>query len=437
MDCSGQGLTQFPSRLILAPGSNTISLDMSDNNIQNVSFAVERFYQNVNNETLNYKSITKLNLSRNKIRIFHQECMPPNLEMLYLYNNSISSFRQSDVNFFDSLIDKTNLTMKFGNNPYECNCDSKALYHFVRNRGVKIEDRNLLKLKCDTGDMEMWSASLEDFCVPHLHSWVIILVIVLVILCVCIVVASLMYARRDIVVIWLYAQPFGRKFFSEDLIDKEKPYDAFISYSQEDSEYVESSLLPGLEHPEDPGDKFKCLIHTRDWNVGEMIPDQIIHSVESSRRTIIVLSKSYIDSMWTKLEFRAAHKQALQDRTQRVIIVVLGELPTKEDMEDDLKKYISLNTYLEAGDPWFWQKLRFALPHRGRMVKTRTRRETDKLELMRSQAELELGKRTPSPKTLDAKTLLKENRTNGHVNGGYANGHAKSRQWPLHFKRKH
>merc|ERR1712242_283112 len=225
--------------------------------------------------------------------------------------------------------------------------------------------------------------------------------------------------------IWVYAQPWGKKLFTEDIIDKEKPYDAFISYSQADSEYVEQQLLPGLETPADAASpRFKCLIHTRDWSVGEMIPDQILHSVESSRRTIIVLSPAYIDSMWTKLEFRAAHKQALQDRTQRVIIVVLGELPTKEDMEDDLKKYISLNTYLEAGDPWFWQKLRFALPHRGRMVKTRTRRETDKLELMRSQAELELGKRTPSPKTLDAKTLLKENRTNGHVNGGYANGHA-------------
>jgi len=232
-----------------------------------------------------------------------------------------------------------------------------------------------------------------------------------------------LYTQREIVVIWLYAQPLGRKFFSEDLIDKEKPYDAFISYSQADSDYVETSLLPGLEQPEDPGDKFKCLIHTRDWNVGEMIPDQIIHSVESSRRTIIVLSKSYIDSMWTKLEFRAAHKQALQDRTQRVIIVVLGELPTKDDMEEDLKKYISLNTYLEVGDPWFWQKLRFALPHRGRMVKSRTRRETDKLELMRSQAELELGKRTPSPKNLDVKTLLTEHQSNGHANGGFSNGH--------------
>ena len=93
---------------------------------------------------------------------------------------------------------------------------------------------------------------------------------------------------------------------------------------------------------------------------------------------------------------------------------------------------------------------RFALPHRGgRVLRGRTRRETDKLELMRSQvyktliyfrkihfflfqAELELGKRTPSPKNLDPKTLLKDHQYangNGHINGGtisngFANGHA-------------
>merc|ERR1712113_461806 len=93
--------------------------------------------------------------------------------------------------------------------------------------------------------------------------------------------------------------------------------------------------------------------------------------------------------------------------------------------EEDLQKYISLNTYLDSEDPWFWQKLRFALPHRGgRVLRGRTRRETDKLELMRSQAELELGKRTPSPKNLDVKTLLTENQSNGHANGGFLNGHA-------------
>ena len=104
--------------------------------------------------------------------------------------------------------------------------------------------------------------------------------------------------------------------------------------------------------------RFKCLIHTRDWSVGEMIPDQILHSVESSRRTIIVLSPAYIDSMWTKLEFRAAHKQALQDRTRRLVLVTLGSLPALASLDEDLQNYIRTNTYLDSRDPWFWQKLR-------------------------------------------------------------------------------
>ena len=41
-----------------------------------------------------------------------------------------------------------------------------------------------------------------------------------------------------------------------------------------------------------------------------------------------------------------------------------GELPPTETMEEDLKKYLSMNTYLDSEDPWFWEKLRYALPHR-------------------------------------------------------------------------
>ena len=40
------------------------------------------------------------------------------------------------------------------------------------------------------------------------------------------------------------------------------------------------------------------------------------------------------------------------------------------------------------------------------------------------QAELELGKRTPSPKNLDVKTLLTEHQSIGHTNGAFSNGHA-------------
>ena len=34
------------------------------------------------------------------------------------------------------------------------------------------------------------------------------------------------------------------------------------------------------------------------------------------RRTLIVLSKDFIKSMWSTMEFQAAHNQALKDKTQ-------------------------------------------------------------------------------------------------------------------------
>ena len=67
-------------------------------------------------------------------------------------------------------------------------------------------------------------------------------------ICLIIALFSLLYLyNKDTINIWLYSQPWGRRLFSEDLIDKDKPYDAFLSYAQEDSEFVERDLLGGEE----------------------------------------------------------------------------------------------------------------------------------------------------------------------------------------------
>ena len=92
--------------------------------------------------------------------------MPPYLEELYIDNNLISSFRPSDVDFFNRLVDNSNLTMKLGNNPYKCSCDSKELYYFVKYGGGRIKDRYLVKCETGYGYMPLWSALLEDFCEP-------------------------------------------------------------------------------------------------------------------------------------------------------------------------------------------------------------------------------------------------------------------------------
>ena len=65
-------------------------------------------------------------------------------------------------------------------------------------------------------------------------------------ICLIIALFSLVYLfNKDTIKIWLYSQSWSRVLFTEDLIDKDKPYDAFLSYAQADSEFVEKDLLPG------------------------------------------------------------------------------------------------------------------------------------------------------------------------------------------------
>merc|ERR1719510_1364780 len=108
-----------------------------------------------------------------------------------------------------------------------------------------------------------------------------------------------------------------------------------------------------------------------------MIPDQIVESVESSRRTVIVLSENYVKSVWTKMEFNVAHTQALNDSIQRLIVIKHGDLPDLGDMDDNMGEYLKMTTYLDSEDPWFWEKLRYALPHRGWRRQQRKRRNTE------------------------------------------------------------
>ena len=77
----------------------------------------------------------------------------------------------------------------------------------------------------------------------------------------------------------------------------------------------------------------------------------------------------------------------------KIIVVVKGEMPPKEKIPDGLYDYVRTRTYLSWQDPWFWKKLRYALPHKG-TAKTRCfqglfghrggNRHSDQLHLLQS-----------------------------------------------------
>lgn len=174
-------------------------------------------------------------------------------------------------------------------------------------------------------------------------------------------VSGIYYRYEQQIKIYLYARGCCLCCVHEEDLDADRAYDAFVSFSHKDEAFVMEEILPKLER--EPYN-FKLNVHYRNWIPGEMIPSQISQSVDQSRRTIIVLSRNFMQSVWALLEFRTAHVSALHEGRVRVIVIVLDDVVDDEDLPEEMRGYLRNNTYVRWGDPWFWDKLIYALPRR-------------------------------------------------------------------------
>jgi len=317
------------------------------------------------------KALEHLDLRNNLLTKIDTAGLPVHLKHLALAGNQVQQLSDENLAHFS----KEGLTVNLEGNPFLCSCSSLNLHSFLLEHYPSVDKFKNITITCNVEEevVEKYLYELKEveFCEP-----IPVLLISLVFgffLLLVFFVLFLQLFYGDIIVIWVFSRPWGKVFFSEDLVDREKPFDAFLSYAHQDSEFVEGELLPKLESPDDPREhQYRCLIHGRDWQVGAMIPDQIHDSVASSRRTVVVLSRSYLESSWSKMEFQAAHQKGKRERAQRVILIVHGDLPPLSQMDQDLQKYIKANTAIHTDDPWFWQKLRYALPRKRHREKQRS-----------------------------------------------------------------
>ncbi|NWI09670.1 TLR21 protein, partial [Crypturellus soui] len=142
-------------------------------------------------------------------------------------------------------------------------------------------------------------------------------------------------------------------------------YDAFVSYSENDSEWVENIMVQELEQACPP---FRLCLHKRDFVPGKWIVDNIIDSIEKSHKTLFVLSEHFVQSEWCKYELDFSHFRLFDENNDAAILILLEPIQGKDIPKRfcKLRKIMNTKTYLEwpAGEEQqqiFWKNLKAAL----------------------------------------------------------------------------
>lgn len=187
--------------------------------------------------------------------------------------------------------------------------------------------------------------------------------------------AYLRYKRE--LKVWLYARGVCRSLqcIKEDELDEEKLFDVFLSFSSRDADWVHAQLLPGVEAL-----GFSVCTYERNFKGGFLLQDIIRDAVACSRRTLLLLTGNFVESEWCRWEFRLAYQRALGDHTNRLVIVLVDEVPV-DSLDEDLQAYVRASNYVSWGEPNFWDKLLYSLPKKDSKRKLITNRGVEEHEL--------------------------------------------------------
>uniref|UniRef100_A0A182MAU0 TIR domain-containing protein n=1 Tax=Anopheles culicifacies TaxID=139723 RepID=A0A182MAU0_9DIPT len=347
VNCNDQNLTVVPAisspTVLSDEGYRFIELNLANNMLQELQMTGK-----------GWTSVRQLLVANNNLTELPYDSLPEQLEVIDASGNQLAKF---DPLLVRVLANRTKLRdISLSGNPWHCECD-EPLLQFVSDNVARITDFS--HLRCADGQ-PINTGTQKALC-----QYRTVLIVVLSVVVACLAIAGLifywLYTRyQHEIKVWLFKHDRLRWLVEEEQIDQDKRYDAFISYSHKDEDFIVSTLMPKLEGA--PWN-FKLCWHVRDFMPGELISSQITKAVEDSRRTIIVLSPNYIESVWGQMEFNTAYLQSVADKRNRVIPIIYEDIGDIETVDAELRAYLKTNTYVRWDDPWFWDKLRYAMPH--------------------------------------------------------------------------
>ncbi|XP_003742102.2 toll-like receptor Tollo [Galendromus occidentalis] len=312
-------------------------------------------------------NLRELYLSNNNLNYINNATFShlKSLEILHLNHNYLVEISMTTLQHNIRLSD-----LRLAKNLWTCDCYfTQDLTVFLHERGDMVRD--IFQLSCvynETTALPLWELNVTECHNPseatlvrqfRLMGDLLPLAVVLGVVLLIILIAMLtLVAYRRQMSVWFFSR-YGIRMFQRAPVEEEKLFDAFVSYSKKDEAFVAQMLAPGLECGNPP---FRLCLHYRDLPmVGGYLSEAIQEAVESSRRTIVVLSEHFLKSEWCRYEFKSAHHEVLNNSNHKLVVIFLGRVSYRE-LDPDIRMWLKHSTFLHWKEKRFWDKLRYSLP---------------------------------------------------------------------------
>nr|UFQ90036.1 toll-like receptor 2 [Haliotis discus hannai] len=252
--------------------------------------------------------------------------------------------------------------INLSNNPFTCTCELLWFRNWMKktmaNHSIMFTQYPR-RYECRAPNVHR--LQLKDFdptaksCSPR-KEYTVLLSIILSITLVFIITTVVAYRYRWYLFYWISLLRRRRQRGQAAPL-LEMKYDAFISYSNPDGDWVYDELMGYLEG--EAG--LRLCEHSRDFESGKLIVDNVFEALDSSRKTVLVISNEYMKSDWCQFELQMALNSFLKQEIK--LVVILLEHVEACHVTSTLRALMTSTTYIEwpnvpAAQQVFKQRLR-------------------------------------------------------------------------------
>nr|KAG5699324.1 hypothetical protein BaRGS_004261 [Batillaria attramentaria] len=137
-------------------------------------------------------------------------------------------------------------------------------------------------------------------------------------------------------------------------------YDVFVSFAAEDFDWVRRHLMPELEGRLG----LRLCIHERDFIPGKQIVDNIMDSVESSKKVMMLFSTNFAKSEWCQFELALCLSHVME-HDDALLVAWLHDIPSR-DLTSSMMAVMKTTTCIEWSEEEdamesFWGRTRIGL----------------------------------------------------------------------------